>query len=185
MIKSDHGVSEWYNRYKEEKGNDRNDLLRNPGVLFQAISQEVSIINAVRFMNLSPEFARVLDVGCGEGWSTEKFIRLGFEPGNIYGIDILKTCIRNARKRYPNINFFHGDASRMPFQDQPFDLVCESTMFVQIIDDVMAKKIANEMMRVTKPGGYLMLADWRYNKPGHPEYNAFVTVHNFLDTVRG
>jgi hypothetical protein len=43
-------------------------------------------------------------------------------------------------------------------------------MFVQITDDNLALKIAKEMIRVTKSGGYVMLADWRYNKPGHPEY---------------
>jgi hypothetical protein len=45
-------------------------------------------------------------------------------------------------------------------------------MFVQILGDNLAHKIAAEMIRVTKPSGYLMLADWRYNKPGNPEYKA-------------
>lgn len=97
---------------------------------------------------------------------------MGFEPENIYGIDILENRVQEAIKRYPNAHFQHGDASRMPFEDEEFDLVCESTMFVQIIDDNLARKIAAEMIRVTKRGSYLMLADWRYNKPGHPEYKA-------------
>jgi 2-polyprenyl-3-methyl-5-hydroxy-6-metoxy-1,4-benzoquinol methylase len=69
VVKSDHSTSEWYIRYYEEKGNDRNDLLRNPGVLFQALSHEASIVYAVRAMNLDPQNARVLDVGCGGGSS--------------------------------------------------------------------------------------------------------------------
>jgi hypothetical protein len=31
------------------------------------------------------------------------------------------------------------------------------------------------MLRVTKPGGFLVLADWRYGKPGNPNYRALST----------
>lgn len=67
MARSDHSTSEWYNRYYEKKGGDRNDLLRNPGVLFQVLSYEASNVYAVRSMNLAPQLARMLDVGCGGG----------------------------------------------------------------------------------------------------------------------
>jgi ubiquinone/menaquinone biosynthesis C-methylase UbiE len=114
----------------------------------------------------------VLDGGCGVGGSIEKFIKTGFEPGNIYGIDILENNIEAALKKYPSVHFQHADASQMAFEDEAFDLACEVTMFTQILDDNLARKIASEMIRVTKRNGYLMLVDWRYNKPGHPEYNA-------------
>lgn len=45
-------------------------------------------------------------------------------------------------------------------------------MFVQITDDVLGGKIAREMLRVAKPGGYLLLIDWRYGKPGNNSYQA-------------
>ncbi|MCX5887947.1 MAG: methyltransferase domain-containing protein [Deltaproteobacteria bacterium] len=172
MTRSDHNTEEWYNRYYEKKGCNRNDLLRNPGVLFQYLSHEASIVSAVRAMNLTRELAKVLDVGCGGGGGTEIFMRMGFEPGNIYGIDILEDRVKEAVKKRPNINFQHADASQMLFEDEAFDLVYESTMFVQILDDNLARKIASEMIRVTKRRGYLMLADWRYNRPGNSEYKA-------------
>ena len=60
----------------------------------------------------------------------------------------------------------------MTFESDMFDLVLESTMFVQITDEGLSQKISQEMLRVTKPGGYLMLIDWRYGKPGNSEYLA-------------
>ena len=53
-----------------------------------------------------------------------------------------------------------------------FNLVMESTMFVQLTDEELSQKISQEMLRVTKPGGYILLIDWRYGKPGNTDYLA-------------
>jgi len=87
--------------------------------------------------------AKVLDVGCGGG-SLINFLRLGFKPENLTGIDILEERILEAKRRFPNINFVHGDASHMAFPDETFDIVTESTMFVQLTDDALAHQISNE-----------------------------------------
>jgi SAM-dependent methyltransferase len=74
---------------------------------------------------------------------------------------------------YPNINVVCGDATSMPYEPGMFDLVMESTMFVQLTDEALSRSIAQEMLRVTKPGGYLLLIDWRYGKPRNADYCAF------------
>ena len=56
------------------------------------------------------------------------------------------------------------DATNLDFQNNYFDLTYESTMFVQITNNKISKKIANEMIRITKKGGYIILFDWRYGK---------------------
>ena len=45
------------------------------------------------------------------------------------------------------------DAAKMDFPEGSFDLVISSGVFVQILDDVVARGIASEMCRVVKPGG--------------------------------
>ena len=45
-------------------------------------------------------------------------------------------------------------------------------MFVQITDDTLAENIANEMLRVTKAGRYILLADWRYSMPNDRNHKA-------------
>jgi ubiquinone/menaquinone biosynthesis C-methylase UbiE len=87
----------------------------------------------------------------------------GLEPERLYGIDIEQSRIDRGLRRFPALNLLHGDASDMDFESNSFDLAMESTMFVQLTDETMAQGIANEMLRVVKPGGYIMLTDWRYS----------------------
>ncbi len=153
---------DWYEDYYTTKGDDRNDPLRNPGVLFQNLAFEKSIVEALRTIGVDKSW-KVLDVGCGAGFSMLRLLSYGFEPERLHGIDIAENRIARGRKRQPALNFTLGDATAMEFPSGSFDLAMESTMFVQITDDAMAGGIANEMIRVVKPGGYIMLTDWRYS----------------------
>lgn len=60
----------------------------------------------------------------------------------------------------------------MEFADALFDVVSESTMFVTLPSDELRTAIASEMLRVCRPGGYLVLIDWRTPWPGNPNYKA-------------
>ena len=173
MKSTEDGTREWYGDYYLKKGKIRNDLLLNPEVLFQHLAFEESVVSALRrAANLRRDASKVLDVGCGDGSSLAMFLRLGFQTENLFGMDLLEERIDVARKTYPGCNLICGDAASMKYESNQFDLVMESTMFVQITDNVVSRKIAEEMLRVTKPGGYVMLVDWRYGKPGNPGYSA-------------
>jgi len=148
--KTDEIYKEYYNR---KGGKIRNDLLKNPGVLFQSLAYDRAIISSFASTNLDTETAKILDVGCGKGGSVINLIRLGFSPHNLYGIDVLKDSIAEAKIKFPNINWLHGDAGQIRFEDNFFDCVMESTMFLQMTDDGLSGKIAKEMIRVTKRGG--------------------------------
>ncbi len=99
-------------------------------------------------------------------------LRCGYRPENITGIDILPDRIEKARSLYPHIRFIVGDAGKMDLPPESYDLIFEFTMFVQITDNTLAKTIADEMLRVLKPGGYVLLIDWRMPKPGDKRYKA-------------
>lgn len=104
------------------------------------------------------------------GGSISKFLQLGFAPKNLYGIDIIEERIDQGKNKYPNIHFTCDDASRMPYESNMFNLCLSSTMFVQITDENLAQRIADEMLRVTKKMGYILLIDWRYSKPWDSHY---------------
>ena len=163
---------DWYKKYYQKKGVDRNDLLTNPEVLFQHLAFEKSVITALRTVirERKKERMKILDVGCGGGGSLTRFLQLGFIPQNLYGIDIIEERIDEAKGKYPNMNFTCDDAAAMPYESDKFNLVVESTMFVQITDVKLAQQIAGEMLRVTKPLGYILVIDWRYSKPGNSTY---------------
>jgi ubiquinone/menaquinone biosynthesis C-methylase UbiE len=97
-------------------------------VLFQELAHDASVIPAIRVTGIDPTYAKVLDVGCGVGGSLINFLRLGFCPNNLWGIDINKLIIEKALLTFFNINFVCGDASNMNFEDKTFDIVVGSTI---------------------------------------------------------
>jgi ubiquinone/menaquinone biosynthesis C-methylase UbiE len=165
-------TEDWYDEYYKKQGMDRNNILRNPEVLFGNLAHEASIINAFRSTGLSPERTLLLDVGCGSGGGIITFLNMGFPPKNIHGIEILAERAMYAANMFPTVNIQCGDAASMEYGEHTFDLVYASTMFVQIGDEALAEAIAHQMWRVTKPSGYIVLVDWRYNKPGNAQYTA-------------
>jgi len=161
-----------YERYYAKHGADRNDLLTNSGVTFQAFAFERANIRALQSLGLDREKAKVLDVGCGTGSSLLQFIKLGFLPENLAGIDSGAERIEQARARFPNVEFRCEGAEQMSFGDSAFDIVFESTLFMMLTSENIARRIAREMLRVTKPGGYVMMADWRYAEPKSKDHRA-------------
>jgi len=69
-------TQEWYIEYYSKKGIDRNDILSNSGVLFQALAVRKSVVEALRNLDIKRDGARILDVGCGGGG--EPITILGF-----------------------------------------------------------------------------------------------------------
>lgn len=163
---------DWYRGYYAAKGMHRNSLLHNPEVLYQSLAQEAALVRGLQSIHPQHETARVLDVGCGDGTTLLTFLRLGFCAANLYGIDFQEERIAIAIGRCPNIQFVHGDATKLKFASESFDLAHESTMFIHSVDDELSKQIAGEMVRVTKPGGHILLCDWRYSKPGSAAHRA-------------
>lgn len=157
---------ELYKEYYDRLGEDRNDLLRNPEVLFQSFAIERANIAALRSLSLDTSTARILDVGCGSGAGLLQFIRLGFNPSNLTGIDSDSRRIEEGKLFLPGIDLRVADATAMPLEDSSFDLVFESTMLGTLKSQSLLASIASEMIRVTRSGGHIMLADWRYARKG-------------------
>jgi len=108
---------------------------------------------------------RVLDLGCGDGTTAVPAAQLG---ADVLGVDISSTLVAagNARARslgLGNLRFQEGDASNLSeLDDDSFDLVVTmfGAMFAPRPDDV-----AREMVRVTRPGGRIVMGNWI---PGDP-----------------
>lgn len=108
---------------------------------------------------------KVLDLGCGDGTTAIPAAQAG---ANVLGVDIARNLVAagNARAKalqLSNIGFEEGDASDLVnLGDKGFDLVVSifGAMFAPRPDDV-----AKEMVRVTKPGGRIVMGNWI---PGDP-----------------
>jgi ubiquinone/menaquinone biosynthesis C-methylase UbiE len=108
---------------------------------------------------------RVLDLGCGDGTTALPAAKRGAE---VLGVDIARNLVdagnRRAREHgLAKLEFRHGDATNLQgLADKSFDWV------VTVFGAMFAPKpqdVANEMVRVTKPGGRIVMGNWI---PGDP-----------------
>lgn len=101
---------------------------------------------------------RVLDVACGTGSQAQVLARSGHI---VYGIDITRVMLERAIKkcrRYEQVFFTEGDASRMPFQKESFDISVISLALHEIPAGTALAVLA-EMKRVTRPGGHIIITE--------------------------
>jgi len=108
---------------------------------------------------------KVLDLGCGDGTTAVPAARLGAE---VLGVDIATNLVEAGNRRaeqegLANLTFQEGDASDLNgLNDDAFDLV------VSIFGAMFAPRpfdVAKEMVRVTRPGGRIVMGNWI---PGDP-----------------
>jgi len=107
---------------------------------------------------------QVLDVGCGTGTLAMEVARRVGHTGRVAGVDPGTeqiTCARRkaARRNVP-IDFQIGVIEHLPFSDQTFDVVL-STLMMHHLQDSLKRQGLSEIARVLKPGGCLVIADFK------------------------
>jgi SAM-dependent methyltransferase len=108
---------------------------------------------------------KVLDLGCGDGTTAVPAAKLG---ADVLGVDIARNLVeagnrRAAEQGLKNLKFQEGDASNLEqLPDKAFDFV------VSIFGAMFAPKpfeVAKEMVRITRPGGRIVMGNWIPNDP--------------------
>jgi SAM-dependent methyltransferase len=108
---------------------------------------------------------KVLDLGCGDGTTALPAARRG---ADVLGVDIASNLVAAGNRRaraegLTNCSFQEGDATDLhDLEDRTFDLV------VSIFGAMFAPKpfdVAKEMLRVTRPGGRIVMGNWIPNDP--------------------
>lgn len=91
---------------------------------------------------------KILEVGCGEGDRTKLFYSVS---NQVFGIDIVDK-VKNEHKNH--FQFLLADGRKLPFSDECFDAVVSFDVIEHIEED---KAVVDEMFRVCKKGGFLLL----------------------------
>jgi ubiquinone/menaquinone biosynthesis C-methylase UbiE len=108
---------------------------------------------------------KALDLGCGDGTTAVPAAKFG---ADVLGIDIAKNLVEAGNRRaaelgLTNLTFQEGDASNLEqVPDKSFDVV------VSIFGAMFAPKpfeVAKEMVRITRPGGRIVMGNWIPNDP--------------------
>ena len=137
---------------------EKGDFTRIAQTMRESGAELVAKLGIERGMN-------VLDLGCGDGTTAIPAAKLG---ANVLGVDIARNLVDAGNKRakeegLTNCKFQEGDATDLrDLKDQSFDLV------LTVFGAMFAPKpfdVAKEMVRVTRPGGRIVMGNWI---PGDP-----------------
>ena len=155
-----------------ETNTQRSGAAKNPN---QALWEKGDFTEIAAFMRQSGEAVveslgvtpplRALDLGCGDGTTALPLALLG---ANVTGVDIARNLVEAGNKRareagLDRLKFHEGDACDLKgVDDDSFELTLSvfGAMFAPKPNDV-----AKEMVRVTKPGGQVVMGNWIPNDP--------------------
>ena len=156
-----------YERREREIGREFYSL-SNPANLFIRQGQERALRAALaRAAQLPLTPRRILEVGCGRGQWLRSFESFGAKQHDISGIDLDAVRIREATRQFPDADLRTGDATQLPWPNQHFNIVFQSTMLTSILDPAVRTLVANEMRRVVARDGVIVSYDFRFNNPNN------------------
>lgn len=138
------------------------DITNDVLALGQTRSWRKAVLKAIE----PQEGERILDLAAGTGTSTQPFYLAGADA---VACDFSPGMIEVGKKRYPHLTFVQGDALNLPFKDNEFDAVTMSFGLRNVND---TKKALEELYRVTKPGGRMVICEF-----SHPTWGPFRKVY--------
>jgi len=111
----------------------------------------------------------ILDLAAGPGSSSEPLYKAG---ATVFATDFSEGMLAQGRKARPYLNFSKADALNLPFEANRFDVV---TISYGLRNTVTYEKALIEALRVTKPGGRIVIAE--FSQPTHPIFRTIYTKY--------
>lgn len=158
------------------------DLNKNPdevASMFDGVAKRYDFINDLLSLNRTKAWRKVvtkiiapksgmkiLDIAAGTGSSSAPLAEAGAE---VIALDFSQGMIESGRKRNPALTFVQGDAMKLPFGENEFDVTTISFGLRNTQDPVVAMR---EALRVTKSGGRMVICEF-----SHPTNKAFRTLY--------
>lgn len=96
------------------------------------------------------------DIGCGNG----RLIEILPENTKYIGIDTSKNIINEARKLHPTYTFEEGSLLNIPLPSNSTDATFCIATLPHIPSKALRERAINELVRITKPGGKIIISVW-------------------------
>jgi len=113
--------------------------------------------------------AKVMEFGCGVGRWANYFLGQG---ASYIGVDISEGMLEMARERVPRAELHRIDSSELPLPENEIDLAFSITV-LHHNSHKDQRAIIDEMVRVTKPGGFILLMEGVEEKRDQSSFNMF------------
>jgi SAM-dependent methyltransferase len=155
-------------RYAKRSGDAHRYSLLNTAALLAVQERQRAL--AALFVRLGWRdlaTVHVLEVGCGTGANLLEFLRFGFAPENLQGIELLEESVDRARTVLPaSVRITLGDAATVAcVRPGSQDIVFQSTVFSSLLDDAFQQRLADLMWSWVRPGGGILWYDFVVNNP--------------------
>lgn len=162
-------VRDRYERRKATVRPDRYSLL-NPDVWHSSVERQREMLRLFTRQGLHAfDQIKLLEIGCGTGGNLLEFLRLGFRPENLAGIELLEDRVEVAQRVLPGGIVRQGDALTARMPPESFDVVFQSVVFSSLLDDHFQEDLARHMWTMVKPGGGVLWYDFIYDNPRNPD----------------
>jgi ubiquinone/menaquinone biosynthesis C-methylase UbiE len=112
----------------------------------------------------------VVDLCCGTGLFAGMAQEAGLVPS---GVDISSHMLEVGREKYPDIHFVEADATATDFVGSSFDAVTVS-FGLHEKPEAVARGIFREALRLTRPGGVILVADYRLPDEGVSPFTKWI-----------
>jgi demethylmenaquinone methyltransferase/2-methoxy-6-polyprenyl-1,4-benzoquinol methylase len=165
---------------------NRADLGKDPEAvasMFDAVARRYDLVNdllslgrtrawrkkVVKIIDPKPGM-KILDIAAGPGSSSEPLFKAGAE---VIAMDFSEGMIEVGKRKRPYLKFVKGDALKLPFKDNEFDV---TTISFGLRNTKDFEKALREANRVTKIGGRMVIAEF-----STPTLSIFRTIYmNYL-----
>jgi SAM-dependent methyltransferase len=116
-----------------------------------------------------PPGSRVLEVGCGTGRLMVEALRAGHRvDGADASPDMLALCRARLAESWPEATLTLAEAARLPAPDAAYDLVYAIRLLNQTGSPEYALRVVDEMLRVARPGGRVLVEVLSADRPALP-----------------
>lgn len=119
----------------------------------------------VAFIERHAPRGRALDLGCGTGLLAERVAAAGWQ---VVAADPFQGMVRRLKRRRPEFPAVRAIGARLPFADASFDFVYCVAVLHHIAEPAAVRRTLEEMARVAKPGGRVLVWDHNPRNPYWP-----------------
>jgi SAM-dependent methyltransferase len=158
-------------RYARRVQQDARYSLLNPAALAALQERQRALLRLfarLGWVDLSG--LELLEVGSGSGGNLLDFLRFGFAPERLAGIELLPDRHAIARRALPEgVRLMNGNALELLPGLAPADIVFQATVFSSLLDDNFQQQMADAMWAAVKPGGGVLWYDFTVDNPRNPD----------------